>query len=225
VHDGHACQPKVPNSQPVPGGTCTGILGGRACVSGVCDTNDNLCGYRNGDGPCTGTNGGVVCRSTICATSGPNMGLCEACFMNMGCSLPQVCDPTTDTCGVPDGGVAMDAGVDAGAADGGGTGDGGSAGDAGPRDGGAQTDGGGGSDAAPAGDSGPGPARDAGAKDSGGGLADSALDAAPDLGTLEGGGCACTTAGEQRGPAAPAGALGAGALGLAVLAVRRRKRG
>ncbi len=93
------CSPKVDNGKPVPGGTCTPTLGGRACVSGVCDTNDNLCGYKNGDGPCTDSNGSVVCRSQTCATSGPNAGLCEQCTDNTACSGNKpICDAATNEC-------------------------------------------------------------------------------------------------------------------------------
>ena len=93
------CEPKVPNGQAVPGGTCNTTLGSRACVSGVCDTNDNLCGYANGHGPCDGTNGTTVCRSTICVTSGPNNGLCEECATSTTCAdTKPVCDSTTNTC-------------------------------------------------------------------------------------------------------------------------------
>lgn len=93
------CGPKVPNGQPVPGGTCTITIGGRACVSGVCDAHDNTCGYANGDGPCTASNGATVCRSNICATSGPNSGLCEPCASDANCggSTP-LCDPGTNKC-------------------------------------------------------------------------------------------------------------------------------
>ncbi len=93
------CQPKVANGQPVPGGTCTTIIGGRACLSTVCDTNDNECGYANGDGPCTGSNGATECRSTICAMTGPNAGLCVACTTSAQCSgATPACNTTTNTC-------------------------------------------------------------------------------------------------------------------------------
>ncbi len=87
------CQPKVPNGDPVPGGACTTTLGGRACVSAVCDTKDNRCGYLNGDGPCSGASGTVVCRSKICATTGANASLCVACIDDSACAAPTpACD-------------------------------------------------------------------------------------------------------------------------------------
>ncbi|MGO8999618.1 MAG: hypothetical protein ACLQVI_40350, partial [Polyangiaceae bacterium] len=97
------CQPQVTNGNPVPGGTCTSTIGARACVSAVCDT-DNDCGYKNGDGPCTAGDGTVVCRSTICAATGPNTGLCEQCVVSSTCAAATpVCDATTDTCVVCNG--------------------------------------------------------------------------------------------------------------------------
>ncbi len=94
-----SCQPQTNNGLPVPGGTCTTTIGGRACVSGVCDTKDNDCGYANGDGPCTGTNGGTVCRSSLCATTGAESGLCVQCETSAQCSgATPVCDPTLDAC-------------------------------------------------------------------------------------------------------------------------------
>jgi hypothetical protein len=45
------CEVTVPNGQPVPGGKCTAAVGARACVAGVCDT-DNVCGSGDaGSGP------------------------------------------------------------------------------------------------------------------------------------------------------------------------------
>jgi uncharacterized repeat protein (TIGR01451 family) len=94
------CEAKVANGQGVAGQTCTATLGTRACISTVCDTRDNLCGYGNGDGPCQSSTGPTECRSTICATLGPNAGKCEACNTNGDCSgANPVCDPTTSTCG------------------------------------------------------------------------------------------------------------------------------
>src|SRR5205823_13301248 len=74
------CEPQVPNGQPVPGGTCNLTNGARACASGVCDANDNLCGYGTGDGPCSGSNNSTVCRSGLCATSKPNSRRCVQCL-------------------------------------------------------------------------------------------------------------------------------------------------
>ena len=93
-----ACQPTVPNGQAVPGGTCTMTLGARACVSAVCDTADNRCGYANGDGPCTGSNGAALCRSMVCATSGALAGKCEQCASDANCTAPTPACDAKATC-------------------------------------------------------------------------------------------------------------------------------
>jgi hypothetical protein len=93
------CQTKVANGEPVPGGTCTAILGARACVTGVCDTKDNDCGIANGDA-CPSTDSGAAgCRSGACVTTGPNAGKCEGCATDANCtgSTP-ACSPTTNAC-------------------------------------------------------------------------------------------------------------------------------
>jgi len=102
------CTPQLPNGQPVPtdtahtnptlDGTCTTQAGTVTCKSGVCDTKDNECGYANGDGPCTMANGGSVCRSQNCATTGPNNGKCVACVSDTMCPMNEKCDMTTNTC-------------------------------------------------------------------------------------------------------------------------------
>jgi hypothetical protein len=62
------------HSNPALNGMCTGQAALVVCTSKVCDTVDNKCGYRSGDGPCTSENGGVVCRSGSC---NPETGLCN----------------------------------------------------------------------------------------------------------------------------------------------------
>ncbi len=101
------CMPKEANGTPVPNdpphtgptlnGTCTGAAGALVCVSGVCDTNDNECGYANGDGPCTVANGPVDCRSGVCSTN----GLClpsGSCNVDADCSGGNWCMESTHTC-------------------------------------------------------------------------------------------------------------------------------
>jgi hypothetical protein len=101
------CTPKLANSSPVPtdaphtnptlNGTCTAAAGALVCVSGVCDTNDNECGYANGDGTCTSSNGTTVCRSGACSTS----GVCEptgGCEADSDCTSGNWCDESTTTC-------------------------------------------------------------------------------------------------------------------------------
>jgi uncharacterized repeat protein (TIGR01451 family)/MYXO-CTERM domain-containing protein len=96
-----ACTPKIPNGQAVPSaaghnptlnGTCTTAAGAAVCASGVCDTNDNLCGYADGDGPCTQANGGTVCRSGLCSASG-------VCIPTATCNTDADC-PANDWCNV-----------------------------------------------------------------------------------------------------------------------------
>jgi MYXO-CTERM domain-containing protein len=104
----HMCTPQLPNGQPVPtdtahtnptlNGMCTTQAGTVTCKSGVCDTKDNECGYANGDGPCTMADGTTVCRSQNCATTGPNSGKCVQCISDSMCMMSEKCDPTTNTC-------------------------------------------------------------------------------------------------------------------------------
>jgi uncharacterized repeat protein (TIGR01451 family) len=91
------CLPKEPNGQPLPTGvTCSPTIGGRVCISGVCDT-DNKCGLATGDGPCTSTTGSVVCRSGACSTN----DTCEpagGCDVDADCTGGNWCDESTHTC-------------------------------------------------------------------------------------------------------------------------------
>jgi hypothetical protein len=104
------CTPKTANGQPVPtpapiNGTCTMAIGARVCMSGVCDTADNKCGYASGDGNCTAADAGAdagtgaaVCRSLSCASTGPSSGKC-ACLVDTDCSgTTPACDAASGTC-------------------------------------------------------------------------------------------------------------------------------
>jgi hypothetical protein len=95
-----ACVNKLPNGDGMPTvsghappltGTCTAGAGSAVCQSGVCDTNDNKCGYANGDGPCTTTNAGTVCRAGACDAG----GLCTA---PAACTQDSDCDTTYQYC-------------------------------------------------------------------------------------------------------------------------------
>jgi Cys-rich repeat protein len=93
------CEPKLPNGQGVTGQACTPTLGMRACIAGVCDTTDNLCGYANGDGPCGGDagSGATVCRSGACSTN----GTCEpagGCNVDADCSAGHWCNEGAHMC-------------------------------------------------------------------------------------------------------------------------------
>ncbi|HEY8088198.1 MAG TPA: hypothetical protein VIF09_10145 [Polyangiaceae bacterium] len=107
---GNACMPKLANGQPVPtdsghtnptlNGTCTVAAGALVCVSAVCDTKDNDCGYANGDGPCTASTGATVCRSGACSSNGK----CEpsgGCNVDADCTGGNWCDETTNVCTPP----------------------------------------------------------------------------------------------------------------------------
>jgi uncharacterized repeat protein (TIGR01451 family) len=64
-----ACQPKVANGQPVPGGSCAVAVATRACVS------------------------------SFCVATGALAGTCEACSTDANCAAPTpVCNPATATC-------------------------------------------------------------------------------------------------------------------------------
>ena len=103
----HTCMPQLPNGTPVPtdgphtnptlNGVCTAGAGALVCISGVCDTNDNDCGYANGDGPCTAGNASTVCRSGACST----VGTCEpngGCNVDADCTAGNWCNETTHAC-------------------------------------------------------------------------------------------------------------------------------
>lgn len=95
----HTCVPRVPNGMAVPTavghdpeliGECTEAAGMAACLSRVCEADDDLCGFRNGT-PCADDR---VCRSFICAPS----GLCAACDETTPCPTGELCDIPTGTC-------------------------------------------------------------------------------------------------------------------------------
>ena len=54
-------------------GTCTPAAGALTCVSKVCDTKDNECGYANGDGPCTASEPSVAAVFTCETVHGPSV--------------------------------------------------------------------------------------------------------------------------------------------------------
>jgi len=77
--ESHTCSPKLDNGSPVPtvnghtpelAGTCAVLVAQSVCVSAVCDTSDNSCGFLDGNGTCSKTNAGTVCRSGKCTSSG-----------------------------------------------------------------------------------------------------------------------------------------------------------
>jgi hypothetical protein len=133
----HQCSPQVanggvmpvdgPHQSPTLDGTCTDLAAVLVCVSGVCDTADNKCGYANGDGSCTPANRGTVCRSSVCDPDGKcgyangdgpcNLGnqgvVCRSgacstygdvcipaggCFVDQDCGPSEWCNTPTYTC-------------------------------------------------------------------------------------------------------------------------------
>lgn len=87
--------PTVPGHAPPLTGMCTVAAGKAVCLSLVCDTRDNACGYANGDGPCTGNPS--VCRSNTCSVDGtcrPATG----CNVDGDCTAAQWCDSAAHVC-------------------------------------------------------------------------------------------------------------------------------
>ena len=98
----HLCTPKLANGTPVPAisghappltGTCTVAEGNVVCISGVCDTADNACGFANGHGTCDDVSGPIVCRSGTCVAG--------------------VCGPPSGDTGIDGGDAGTDSNVDA----------------------------------------------------------------------------------------------------------------
>jgi hypothetical protein len=97
---GNVCTTKTANGQAVPAaaGTCSVATGARTCLSGVCETADNLCGLKNGKS-CANDAGAspLTCRSAICF---PGDNLCgrpdkELCSVGADCRSAK-CD--TNVC-------------------------------------------------------------------------------------------------------------------------------
>jgi hypothetical protein len=86
--NGTAIPNDPPHTNPTLNGMCTAQAGALVCVSGVCDTQDNKCGYANGDGPCKMANGAAVCRSTVCDSGSM---VCAPCDGDLGSSAKDAC--------------------------------------------------------------------------------------------------------------------------------------
>jgi hypothetical protein len=116
----HACLPKLANGLALPvapplDGTCGQLAGARVCLSGVCDTSDNSCGYANSDGSCDASTASVVCRSGVCDTDAKcglanGAGSCTA--QTSAVCRSGVCS-VADTC-MASGGCNVDADCSAG---------------------------------------------------------------------------------------------------------------
>ncbi len=118
----HQCLPQVPNggvmpvdpphTNPTLAGECTGDGALLVCVSSVCDTSDDKCGYANGNGACDGANADVVCRSAVCDPDGKcgydnGNGPCTLDDAGVVCRS-SACSANGGVC-VPPGGCAVDA--------------------------------------------------------------------------------------------------------------------
>lgn len=106
------CKAKIVNGAGVPtdaahdpnvlaNGTCNEQAGSIACVSAVCDTSDNKCGFVDGNGPCTagqGGNGATVCRSGFCSAIG-KCAPAASCNVDADCAADGGwCNISTKTC-------------------------------------------------------------------------------------------------------------------------------
>ena len=111
----HTCSPQLANGGAIPvdgphtgptlNGTCSAAAATLVCVSGACDTKDNLCGYAYGDGPCTIADGPTVCRLGGCS---PNALVCVpsgGCAVDADCAADQFCNTPMFICSpkVPNG--------------------------------------------------------------------------------------------------------------------------
>ena len=88
-------------------GNCNVAAASLVCVSGVCDSADNSCGYVNGDGNCTTANANIVCRSAVCGSDGAcglanSSGSCTVSNANSICRTG-VCDASDSLCGYANG--------------------------------------------------------------------------------------------------------------------------
>jgi uncharacterized repeat protein (TIGR01451 family) len=90
----HQCTPRLANAQLMPSdpahasptldGTCTPSAASLVCISSVCDSSNNSCGFENGDGTCSQLTAGIVCDSGDCSVSG-------ACEPSGGCLVDGDC--------------------------------------------------------------------------------------------------------------------------------------
>ncbi|MCU1277062.1 MAG: hypothetical protein JWM53_608 [bacterium] len=103
----HSCTSKLANGSPLPNdpphsgptlnGMCTAPAATLTCASGVCDKNDDKCGYAVGDGPCTMGNGGTVCRSGACSADG-TCAPAGGCNVDADCTGGKWCNESAHSC-------------------------------------------------------------------------------------------------------------------------------
>lgn len=89
----------APHVDPTLDGSCTDAAATLVCVSGVCDTRDDQCGFANGIGPCSAADAGSVCRSGRCGATGAVEGKCVSCTEDAHCSGDTpICDLKKGSC-------------------------------------------------------------------------------------------------------------------------------
>ncbi|MEI9937923.1 MAG: hypothetical protein WDO69_11960 [Pseudomonadota bacterium] len=97
--NGTAIPSDSPHANPTLDGICTEPAATLVCVSGVCDTRDEACGFASGVGPCTAANASSVCRSGRCGSSGTSLGICVNCTDDAHCSGDTpICNRSTGNC-------------------------------------------------------------------------------------------------------------------------------
>ena len=95
--------PEIAGHQPELTGRCNDVAAASVCLSAVCDTADQACGHRNGQGPCTTSNASSVCRSGICDATDERCGYadgngpCSEANAPLNCRS-QVCSSTAMRC-------------------------------------------------------------------------------------------------------------------------------
>src|SRR5262249_36576971 len=95
----HVCTPQRINgasmpddsahSNPVLNGQCPSNDANAAaqlvCASGACDTADDRCGFKDGDGPCNSDTGAARCRSGLCSVVSPKCLPPGGCYGDADC--------------------------------------------------------------------------------------------------------------------------------------------
>jgi MYXO-CTERM domain-containing protein/uncharacterized repeat protein (TIGR01451 family) len=98
VDNGGAVPSDGKHTSPTLDGTCSAAAGSLTCLSGVCDTRDNKCGYDNGaPSTCTSANAATVCRSGACSSTGTCMPA-GACLADADCTAGNWCNIASKTC-------------------------------------------------------------------------------------------------------------------------------
>lgn len=96
---GTACVAKAPNGAPIPGGACAPLLSARYCISNVCSTANNTCGFVNGTGTCDGASAAAVCQSATCSTAGVCIPASSgACYADADCTAGFFCERNNLMC-------------------------------------------------------------------------------------------------------------------------------